>query len=851
MNILKKHNQILRKIGVISIIIMFCFIACEKNEFLKKPTVKTVRVENTTAVNTSAFGEIINLDDKPIVEFGFCWSESDNPTKSNNVFLIELDVANSNFNTIISGLEPSKTYYLRAFASNSVGTGYGDKVSFTTEDGNISIITTEITNLTATSVTSGGSISDDGGSEVFDRGVCYNTSQNPTINNDTIQDSNNGIGTFNCGIDGLLPGTIYYIKAFATNEAGTSYGNEINFTTEDGLPVVSTTIVSNITTTGATSGGDITDDGGFAITARGVCWSTAPSPTLVGDHTADESGTGNFQSNIEGLNIGTRYYLRAYATNENGTVVGEELVFFTDIVDYDDNEYDVVIIGDQTWMAENMKSTHYATGVILVDGNGVGDIWEDVITKYYFAYDDNDANVATYGRLYTWAAAMNCKEGDVTYSLGVQGICPDGWHMPNDLEWLELEMYLGMNQNEADNYGIRGTDQGNKLKSTSGWSLGGNGTNESGFSALPGGYRDGGGFNEIYNSAYFWSGVNDHDGGSLARRLVYDQGGIGRDGQSEGLSVRCIQGNSGPTVSINAVTNITKSSATVEYYVSSDGGEEVTENGVYYGTSTNPETTGTKLQIASSTGIFSTNISELIVGTTYYIKAYAVNNIGTAYGNEVSFSTYNTDAIIDFDGNYYNIVTIGNQKWMAENLKTTHYADGTPLVDGNGVGSITGDYTAKYYFAYNDDEYNVPIYGRLYTWAAIMNSEVSSNDNPSGVQGVCLDGWHLPSDAEWNELIDYLSNNGFSGFEGSALKSTYGWFNEGNGSDNFGFTALPGGIRDYNGTFDGSRHYGNWGSSRENSSTEIYFLRMYDDVSDVYVSNGNKAYGYSVRCLRD
>ncbi|MFO7868847.1 MAG: fibrobacter succinogenes major paralogous domain-containing protein, partial [Bacteroidales bacterium] len=108
--------------------------------------------------------------------------------------------------------------------------------------------------------------------------------------------------------------------------------------------------------------------------------------------------------------------------------------------------------------------------------------------------------------------------------------------------------------------------------------------------------------------------------------------------------------------------------------------------------------------------------------------------------------------VSDFEGNVYKTVKIGNQIWMAENLRSTYYADGTPIPSGAGLGDITGQNTSTYYFWYNDDIQNASEWGALYTWAAAMNSEASSATNPSGVQGVCPNGWHIPSDAEWKEL---------------------------------------------------------------------------------------------------
>src|SRR4030042_2170348 len=115
-------------------------------------------------------------------------------------------------------------------------------------------------------------------------------------------------------------------------------------------------------------------------------------------------------------------------------------------------------------MQENLKTTHYADGSPLVDGTDSGDIAWDQTTKYWFVYDDNPANKSTWGLLYTWAAVMNDAEASDSIPSGVQGVCPDGWHLPSDAEWKELEIYLGMSQVEADGTGWGGTNEGGKRK---------------------------------------------------------------------------------------------------------------------------------------------------------------------------------------------------------------------------------------------------------------------------------------------------------------------------------------------------------------------------------------------------
>ena len=192
-------------------------------------------------------------------------------------------------------------------------------------------VTTSVGAITTTSATSGGSVTSDGGASVTARGVCWNTSANPTIANSKTVDGN-GTGTFVSSLTGLTPGTVYYVRAYATNSVGTSYGVEVSFTTvaATSLPVLdATTAASNITTTTATSGGNITSDGGAPVTLRGVCWSTNTNPTITDPKTNNGSGIGTFTSSLTGLTPGTVYYVRSYATNSVGTAYGVQAVFTT------------------------------------------------------------------------------------------------------------------------------------------------------------------------------------------------------------------------------------------------------------------------------------------------------------------------------------------------------------------------------------------------------------------------------------------------------------------------------------------------------------------------------------------
>jgi uncharacterized protein (TIGR02145 family) len=198
-----------------------------------------------------------------------------------------------------------------------------------TTQGLATVITTEIMQINSNSATSGGNITSDGGANITARGVCWSTSPNPSVDlvTKTVDGSGNGIFTSN--LTGLTAGTTYYVKSYATNAAGTAYGNEWSFDTAAVLPTITTTEITLITSTSANSGGTITNNGGGTITASGIVWGTTTNPTLTTNIGITTDGTliGTFISNLTGLIPGTTYYVRSYATNSAGTGYGNQISF--------------------------------------------------------------------------------------------------------------------------------------------------------------------------------------------------------------------------------------------------------------------------------------------------------------------------------------------------------------------------------------------------------------------------------------------------------------------------------------------------------------------------------------------
>ena len=191
------------------------------------------------------------------------------------------------------------------------------------------------------------------------------------------------------------------------------------------------------------------------------------------------------------------------------------------------------------------------------------------------------------------------------------------------------------------------------------------------------------------------------------------------------------------------------------------------------------------------------------------------------------------------DGYTYGVVTIGEQCWFSENLRTTVYADGTPIpeVTDNTAWEVLSTAARC---DYDNDASNVAIYGRMYNWYAAVDAA-----------GLCPTGWHVPTDGEWTNLENHITSQGFDGSEGTALKSTSGWNDSGNGTDDFGFSALPGGYRDGIGYFSSAGYFGGWWSSSPSSGGFAWFRYLNDDVPVIYPFDDNPRDGFSVRCLRD
>jgi uncharacterized protein (TIGR02145 family) len=403
------------------------------------------------------------------------------------------------------------------------------------------LTTSGVTSISYTTATSGGNVTNEGGSPVISRGVCWNTSTNPTIDNSKTVESGR-LGPFTSNITNLEQFTQYHVRAYAMNSAGVGYGNQETFTTSQvALASLTTTAITSITQTTAVSGGNITNDNGGSVYARGVCWNNATNPTTANNKTTDGKGIETFVSNLIGLQPGTIYYVRSYATNNAGTSYGEEKTFTTykanAISDFEGYYYNIINIGTQVWMGENLKTTKYSDGtsIPLVNSENT---WGALTTtsKAYSWYNDNINSKDIYGTLYTWAAAMNGTVSSSTDPSGVQGVCPTGWHLPSLAEWTELETFLG-GSNIA----------GGKMKESgiTHWDGPNTGaTNESGFTGLPGGIRQEiGSCVNMGVHGVWWSSTEPELDYARTTTLTNwaESTFINTNPKKRGLSVRCVK----------------------------------------------------------------------------------------------------------------------------------------------------------------------------------------------------------------------------------------------------------------------------------------------------------------------
>ena len=540
------------------------------------------------------------------------------------------------------------------------------------------------------------------------------------------------------------------------------------------------------------------------------------------------------------------------------------------VADVDGNVYNTVVIGQQCWTKQNMRSMHYNDGSALQRG------MENSMSQPYYYVNYNaltPSMLETYGYLYNWTAAMHGVPSSSSNPSGVTGICPLGWHIPSDSEFVEMREFVNTilaNRCDGNDYQIA-----KSLASTTGWSgssgcaVGGNQStnNNTLFSAYPSGNFSNG-FNEFNRQADFWTTTQISSIKAVDYYMDYSGAYLNRyEGNNNvARSVRCVKSMSvlAPEIHTLGVSVVSSSEAECGGRCS-HGGNPATALGVCWSTSPNPTIADNHTTDGSGEGLFTSQMTGLTAGVTYYVRAYMQNSAGVFYGEERSFMTSVVGCgdfmAYDIDGNSYHTVQIGSQCWMKENLRTTHYANGDAIPYANSGY----DYDNPY--CYRNPNVDEAVYGLYYNWSAVMNGAASSESNPSGVQGVCPDGWHVPSTAEWNQLFSYVASDSSYWCDDNperfvkALASQTGWNsywyscgvgNDSQSNNTTGFSAMPTGYRssgEYYYDVSVCTHF--WTSTKcyDWAAYRVYFC--YDWTGGVAMNYNDNCYARSVRCLRN
>jgi uncharacterized protein (TIGR02145 family) len=543
------------------------------------------------------------------------------------------------------------------------------------------------------------------------------------------------------------------------------------------------------------------------------------------------------------------------------------------VSDIDGNFYPSIVVNNQEWTQKNLMVTKYRNGDEI--NTNLDDIsWSNSNEGAFSMYSDGLVNYDEYGKLYNWFAVNDSR-----------GLCPAGWSVPSTSDWNSLVNFL--NDFGQSQLAMR------KLRADTIWNYVtvGNSSNESGFSALPAGWRThvGGLYNMIDNT-WWWTRNPDapgfawYAGGSSTIFLGSADGDV-----HDGLSIRCIKDISVPLIlgctnvqACNYNVSATQDDGSCLYpNATCDDGNSNTINDVInsscicsgilivngctnalacnYNISANVDDGSCLIQGTSCNDGNANTVNDVIgsdclctgvIPVPGIIGSQVLPGNNTCANEYISVTGCNGETSLTYDGRTYDLVEIGGQCWFADNLATDQYRNGDLIPTGldNTTWQNT---TAGAYAIYNNDPANDFTYGKLYNWFTTVDT-----------RGLCPVGWHVPTDCEWMYLEGSLGmsvqqqqaiNSSLRGStEGGALKATTNWNSPNIGATNSsGFTALPGGYRRYNGLYLVIGNYGYLWSSSGYASTNAWYRDLYYMNYDVNRYTSLKPTGYSVRCLKD
>ncbi|MFZ4548483.1 MAG: BACON domain-containing protein, partial [Bacteroidales bacterium] len=608
------------------------------------------------------------------------------------------------------------------------------------------VTTLAATAITSTTATLNGNVNPNGLSTTyyFQYGTTISYGTNTTS---VSAGSGSGSLAVSASITGLIPGTTYHFRLVATNSDGTSNGSDLLLI--PGAATLSTTAVSSVGMNSVASGGSVILDGGSTVTARGVCWNTSINPVVTGLHTTDGAGLGTFTSSIAGLLANTTYHVRAYATNSNGTFYGEDLTFNT-------------LCGIFTLpFTESFTNTSIPNCWTQSDNQGNGQIWQfgtitgytslpaltgnyaylnsdaygvgnsqnaDLITptldlsayatvnlafKHYFRYYSPSSakvyystnNGSTWTLISTYSATSS--PNPTAISQAVNAVAGSSavrfkWNYTGTYAY-----YWGI-----DDINITGTISLPTLTTTAASAIaattstsGGNVTAAGSSTVTARGVCWATTANPIATGSHttdgsgtgvFTSAITGLNSATLYHVRAY---ATNTSGTSYGSELQFTTLASLPVVSTTTPNAITTTTAASGGNVSGDGGATVIARGVCWSSTLNPTIAGSHTTDGSGLGVFTSAITSLIPNTLYHVRAYATNSIGTAYGNDLQFTTAAAPTLSVTPSNQNVSSVAGNTTFtVTSNTSWTVVSDAvwcSVQASGTGNGPIAAIYTVN------------------------------------------------------------------------------------------------------------------------------------------------------------
>lgn len=700
------------------------------------PTVSTTIANNVTSNSVVIGGYISGSNGSDVSERGIYYSSS-NTDPFNYGTKVMIGSGEGLFSKEIINLTPNTKYYYIAYATNSYGKSKGSVQSFTTTSSLASLTTGVPSSVTTNGASISVGITSTGGENITERGIVYGKSTSPTTSNSKVQSSSTS-NSFTVVLTNLDFATKYYARGYAINTIGIAYGNEVNLTTLATLPTVTTSPATVITTRDASVTCEVKEDGGGTITERGVVFSTYQNPTTSSNKITSGSGKGIYTTKISPLSSNTTYYARAYATNSAGTAYGQQIAFTTEQV-----KIPVLTTGNASGITAH---TANITGTITNDGGGsisrrgiqystsstfasniytvdatldADSDFSKIIsnlshnTKYYaktFAINSAGTgfgNVITFQTENATIATISTLSAS---NIGtVTATCSGSITSNGNSPITEVGIIFYSNSTYLTNYGTR-------VKAT----LSQSGNYSVNLNGLHSNYS-------YYFAAYAVNNVGTKYGTTLSF---------------------VTSAPSFATVTTLAVSVINSNSALVGGNVTNEGNSSVTSRGIVYSTTANPTYNNNKVIISSGAGSFSQTFTNFVPNTTYYIRAFAYNAAGYAYGNQVIFSTpVATPAAVstsDAKNITHNSVTLGGNLTSEGNssvsdkgivysmIQNPSLSNGVKISKGTGTGIFEGQVTnlnsnAIYYArAYATNSYGT-VYGNQVSFTTDIAPPTFSN----------------------------------------------------------------------------------------------------------------------------